>query len=162
MALHLKDKNERVAVITGASPSIGADIALTLQAQGLHVVNLDLDEAAIDSSLLSSGSPVYTCNGSNFEQVTQVLSQIEKDISVIGVLVHNAGIIKGGLTHKKDRISQWQSVIVVILTGGLNTCRAVLPKMRDQEWGRIINFSSMNALHGHLGRSNYAASKASV
>jgi 3-oxoacyl-[acyl-carrier protein] reductase len=77
----------------------------------------------------------------------------------IDVVVNNAGILRDRVVWKH---ADWQAVLGVHLTGTFNMTRAVVPAMREQGYGRIINVTSYTGLHGNVGQSNYAAAKAGI
>ena len=75
--------------------------------------------------------------------------------------MNNAGITRDGMLHKMDA-SDWGDVIATNLTSCYNMCRAVTPAMRDANYGRIVNISSINGQKGQLGQTNYSAAKAGM
>jgi 3-oxoacyl-[acyl-carrier protein] reductase len=79
----------------------------------------------------------------------------------VSTVVNNAGITRDAVVWKIDD-EQWNAVLNVHLTGTFNLTRAVVPVMRNQQRGRIINVSSYTGLHGNVGQANYAAAKAGI
>ena len=77
------------------------------------------------------------------------------------MLVNNAGITRDAMLHRMTA-AQWREVIDVDLGGCFNMCRSVIEGMRERRFGRIVNVSSVNALSGQAGQTNYAAAKAGM
>jgi acetoacetyl-CoA reductase/3-oxoacyl-[acyl-carrier protein] reductase len=96
---------------------------------------------------------------SNYESVDKWISTISKDTNI--VLINCAGINYNSFAHKAD-VDNWKKIIDVNLTGTFNVIRATLPLMRDNNYGRIINLSSVVAQLGVPGTSAYAASKSGL
>ncbi len=97
---------------------------------------------------------------SDYESVAHFIDSIQEKLSNI-ILINCAGISYNAYTHKSDP-KKWRNVIDTNLTGTYNMIHVILPFMRDQNYGRIINFSSVVAQKGTPGVSAYAASKAGL
>lgn len=102
----------------------------------------------------------YKVDVSKYESVAKFINVIKKDLTDI-TLLNCAGISYNSFTHKSDPV-KWKEVIDVNLIGAYHMIRAILPIMREQNYGRIINFSSVIAQKGTPGVSAYAASKAGL
>ena len=158
---------ERLVLITGGGRGIGKEIALKCKACGYSVVVNDFvaperqKESAVEF-LKETGIPIYYWDVSNFDDCHDHVQKIEKEhTKPIDILVNNAGITKDSFMHKMEKDS-WDSVIKVNLYGCFNMCHAVIGKMRERNYGRIVNLSSINALSGQIGQVNYVASKAGI
>ncbi|HEY0266629.1 MAG TPA: acetoacetyl-CoA reductase [Rhizomicrobium sp.] len=152
----------RTALITGGVSGIGAATAKLLKASGYNVVaNFFGNDAEADVFHGETGIPVRNWDVSDFDATQKAVGAVEKDFGAVEILVNNAGITQDCTLHKMT-FEQWRSVIDVDLTGCFNMCRAVINGMRDRRFGRIVNVSSINALSGQFGQTNYAAAKAGV
>jgi acetoacetyl-CoA reductase len=152
----------RTALVTGAVTGIGATTAKKLKAAGYAVIVNHFgtaDEAAAFRA--ETGIPTREWDVSDFEATQTAIGQLMQEFGPIEILVNNAGITRDGMLHKMS-YEQWRSVIDVDLGGCFNTCRAVMGSMRERRFGRIVNVSSINALSGQAGQTNYAAAKAGV
>jgi acetoacetyl-CoA reductase len=96
-----------------------------------------------------------------FEDCRRACQEIEAELGPIDVLVNNAGITRDGFFHKMTP-EQWSEVIRVNMDSLYNMTRQVIEGMREREWGRIVNISSINGQKGQLGQTNYSAAKAGV
>jgi len=150
----------RVALVTGGTRGIGKAIALGMQAEGYNVVATYAgnDEAA-SAFKEETGIPVYKFDVGDFDATASAIAQIKEDVGAIEVLINNAGITKDRPLHKMDK-SQWDAVINTNLSSLFNLSRNVIEDMREANFGRIINISSVNGQKGQFGQTNYAASKA--
>ncbi|CAH1660485.1 3-oxoacyl-ACP reductase FabG [Chelatococcus asaccharovorans] len=144
-----------VAIVTGAARGIGAAIAEALETGGWRVVRVDI-------GFSDMGPLRRALDVTRFDDVAAMVAAIEAELGPIGGVVNNAGITRDGFMHRMDPATQWEPVIAVNLTGPFNMCRAILPKMRERQFGRIVNMSSMNGLKGQAGQANYAAAKAGL
>ena len=150
----------RVAVVTGGSRGIGAAISKALKAAGFKVAaNYAGNEEAAAKFREETGIPVYKWDVSSYEACAAGLTEVEKDLGPIDVVVNNAGITRDGFFHKMTP-EQWNAVINTNLNSLFNMCRPVIDGMRNRNFGRIICISSINGQKGQAGQSNYSAAKA--
>lgn len=160
------DLTGRYAVVTGAGKGIGAAVAeRLLRDNAKGVALLDYDKGLVQKTaeqLDPTGERVkaFACDVSNCEQVEQTVKAVSECFGRIDILVNNAGITRDGMFHKMERAA-WDAVLNVNLNGPFYLCRAIVPLMRKQGYGRIVNISSTSAF-GNVGQSNYAASKAGL
>lgn len=160
------DLNHRHAVITGAAQGIGFSIASRLLASGASVSLWDRDKDQLKIALDQlrgkgnlSSEIVDVSNAGDVEMATQ--GTLEKH-SKIDILVSSAGI--AGPNHKSwdYPIDAWKQVIDINLTGVFLCCRAIVPHMIRQDYGRIVNISSIAGKEGNPNASAYSAAKAGV
>ncbi|MEM0989653.1 MAG: beta-ketoacyl-ACP reductase [Pseudomonadota bacterium] len=150
----------RVALVTGGSRGIGASISKALQAAGYSVAaNYAGNDEAAAAFKEETGIPVYKWSVADYDACAVGIAQVEADIGPVEVLVNNAGITRDGMFHKMTP-QQWKEVIDTNLTGIFNMTHPVWPGMREREFGRIINISSVNGQKGQMGQANYSAAKA--
>ena len=98
----------------------------------------------------------------DYDECLIAVQQIEREYNKPpSILVNNAGITRDCMLHKMN-IKDWQDVLDINLTSCFNMCRAVINQMRNQNYGRIVNISSVNAQAGSLGQTNYSAAKAGI
>jgi len=154
--------SKKIALVTGGTRGIGAAISKYLEKHDFHVVaNYHSNDEAAETFKAETGVDIAKFDVSNFAQVQEKVAEIIAQHGTIHVLVNNAGITKDGFMHKMDEES-WDAVIDTNLKSAFNTTRAVMNKMREQEFGRIINISSINAQKGQIGQTNYCAAKAGL
>jgi len=152
----------RVAIVTGGTRGIGASISKTLQQEGyLVAANYGGNDARAREFQVETGIPVYKWDVGDPEACEKGLEQVESDLGPICTLVNNAGITRDGMLHKMD-YQQWSEVIRVNLDAMFNMTRPLINGMRERNFGRIINISSINGQKGQMGQSNYSAAKAGV
>jgi len=150
----------RVAVVTGGTRGIGAAIAKALKAAGYRVAaNYGGNDEAAQKFKAETGIPVYKWDVGSHESCAAGLKQIEQDIGPVDILVNNAGITRDTMFHRMTP-DQWGAVINTNLNSLFNMCRPVIDGMRERNFGRIINVSSINGQKGQMGQTNYSAAKA--
>lgn len=159
----LKDK---VAIITGGASGIGWVTAQRFAKEGAIVqiwdVQVEKGKASVEN-LRSAGFPAdfYEVNTASWESVSRATQLVYAKHSRIDILINNAGITRDA-TLAKMSIEDWQKVIDVNLTGVFNCSKAVSAIMTETGYGRIINTSSVVALYGNFGQSNYVAAKSAL
>ncbi|WP_293901614.1 acetoacetyl-CoA reductase [Phenylobacterium sp.] len=152
----------RVALVTGGTRGIGRAIVERLKADGVKVAAgySGNDEAAAECAK-SLGIMVVKGNVGNFMDCKHATEAVEKELGPIDILVNNAGITRDGVFHRMSS-EQWSEVIRVNMDSLFNMTRQVIEGMREREWGRVINISSINGQKGQVGQTNYSAAKAGV
>ncbi len=157
----------KVAIVTGAGQGMGKAVSLQLASNGAYLVINDVNTDAAEQSVTevkSAGGEAIASAGSvtsktDVDRMVQVATEVYGGVHI---LVNNAGILRS--THVIDiEEDEWDLVIEVNLKGTYLCSRAVLPAMREANWGRIVNFSSTaGRKYSTLGGAHYSASKAGV
>lgn len=163
----MDDLKDRVALVTGGSRGIGAASAVALAAAGCDVAvnyrNRQKEAAAVCEQIhrLGRRAVAVQADVSQSRKVHQMAQRIEKELGTVSILVNNAGIAR---QQKIEDIaeSDWDELIAVNLKSVFLVSQALLPAMRQQRWGRIINMSSVAAQTGGVVGPHYAASKAGM
>ncbi len=152
----------KVAIVTGGTRGIGRAISEALKADGYKIVALfHGNKEAAKQFKAETGCEAMKLDVTDFEACQKIIDKIEKEYGQIEVLVNNAGITKDGVLHKMD-IENWNDVLQTNLTSCFNMCRAIIPKMRERKFGRVVNISSINGQKGQFGQVNYCAAKAGM
>lgn len=141
-------------IVTGASGDIGKYVFNFFQEKGEEVCG------TYNSNGTGDADGMYKVDITSFESVQNFIHQIGSKAKDL-ILINSAGIPFATMTHK-SKPQEWKRVIDVNLTGTYNVIRALLPIMREQDFGRIICFSSVVAVTPTSGVSAYAASKAGL
>jgi acetoacetyl-CoA reductase len=152
----------RIALVTGGTRGIGAAISQDLHAKGYRVIaSYAKNHASAESFAKASRIDIIPFDVSNEAECVDACAKIEKQFGPIEVLVHNAGITADS-TIAKMKADQWHKVIETNLDSCFYLTRAVLTGMKHKGFGRLIYLSSVNALKGQRGQSNYSATKAAI
>jgi acetoacetyl-CoA reductase len=150
----------RVAVVTGGTRGIGAAIAKGLKVAGYNVAaNYAGNDEAAGKFKTDTGIAVFKWDVSSYDACDAGLKQVAAELGPVEVLVNNAGITRDGMFHKMP-VEQWRAVIDTNLNSLFNMCRPVIEGMRERQFGRIVNISSINGQKGQMGQTNYSAAKA--
>ena len=161
-------ENNKVALITGGARGIGKSIVLNMARNNYDIIiNYNQSyEAANElakevNNISDSKVKVIQADVSEELEVQKMFLEISNEFSGVDVLINNAGITKDGLSMRM-KTEDWDSVINTNLRGSYLCSQNAIKSMMSNRWGRIINISSVIGLHGNLGQSNYAASKAGL
>jgi NAD(P)-dependent dehydrogenase (short-subunit alcohol dehydrogenase family) len=158
------DLSGQTAIVTGAATGIGEAIAKRLAASGATIAVADLDQAGATAVAQSLGNNSFalpvdiTSSRSVFDAISHVLAKTTR----IDILVNNAGLAGRAAPIWEQTEEDWQKIIAVNMTGVFNTCRAVLPHMRERQYGRIVNIASIAGKEGNPNMGPYSATKAAV
>lgn len=159
--------SDRVAIITGGSRGIGRAIALTLAQKGAAVVvNYAASAGAaadVVDSIRSRGGRAIACKAdvSDSGEAAGLVKEAQTQFGRVDILVNNAGVIRDNLILRmKDE--DWETVLGINLKGAFNCARAAARGMLKNQYGRIINISSVSGIIGNTGQVNYCASKAGL
>ena len=156
----------RFAVVTGAGKGIGYAVAkrfLEDNAAGVALFDMDYELVSASAKELDpSGERVMAvkCDVSDRENVNAAFRQAFDRFGKVDILVNNAGITRDAMFHKMT-VEQAKKVMDVHFYGTFYCCQAVIPGMREREYGKIVNISSTSAF-GNIGQANYSAAKAAI
>lgn len=159
------DLEGKVALVTGGSMGIGTEISLDLARNGADVAltyrkhEKEAKEVVDQINAMGRKGKEYKVDVSEFEAVQKLVEQVLDEFGHIDILINNAGMNWDGVVWKMTE-EQWDAVINVDLKGTFNFIRAVAPLFREQKSGKIVNITSINALRGKFGQTNYSAAKA--
>ena len=152
----------RVALVTGGTRGIGKAIVKRLKDAGLTVAaGYAGNEENAKKVAEELGVMVVKGSVDNFFDCKRAAQEVEAALGPIEVLVNNAGITRDGFFHKMT-VDQWQQVIHTNMDSVFNMTRQVIEGMRERNYGRIINISSINGQKGQAGQTNYSAAKAGM
>ena len=156
------------ALITGSARGIGAAIALRLAKDGYNIALNDISEAMFEDNdimdkIKAEGVECekFICDVSSYAQVEETVKAVKARFGTIDVLVNNAGAGDFHTTTEKCSDEFWDRMIALNQASVLYCCRAVLPHMRSQGSGSIVNLSAIAGVYGNAGVS-YSAAKAAV
>jgi 3-hydroxybutyrate dehydrogenase len=154
---------DRTALVTGAGSGIGAAIAEELARAGAYVLVQDLRPEAAQSvaeGIRTVGGKADAVGGdvSNADDVRSIVDRLMQSHSRVDILVNNAGL-QHVAPLDQFPLEKWNQLLGVLLTGPFLLTQAVLPPMRRQQWGRIINLASVNGKRGDPGKAAYCAAK---
>ena len=147
----------KVAVVTGGSRGLGQAMCERFASEGAKVVAVDMAELAYKNDNVE----FYKLNVTSPEDINKFKEYMVEKYHKVDILVNNAGITRDAMTRKMTD-EMWDLVINVNLKGVFNMGRAFGPLMEENNYGSIINISSVVGVFGNIGQANYAASKAGV
>ena len=156
----------KVALVTGASYGIGFAIAEGMAKAGATIVFNDIRQELVDKGLAAykeAGVEAhgYVCDVTDEDAVQAMVKQIAQEVGVIDILVNNAGITRDNLILRLTE-QDFDAVLDTNLKSAFLCCKEAARRMVRQRYGRIVNLSSVVALRGNAGQTNYAASKAGL
>lgn len=157
--------SSRTALITGAGRNIGRAVALGLAADGFNVVvNGSSDRAAAEAVAAEArglGVQALVAMGDvgRREDCRRIASEALAALGPVQVLVNNAALRPAKPFLEIDPEEDWRRVLAVDLEASVWLSQALLPGMVERGWGRIVNFTGMNAIHGYAGRAPVSVAK---
>lgn len=161
----------QVAIVTGGSSGIGRAVALELAQQGVDIgfcflddgaqSRLDAQAVARELRQLEVGVVFRHCDVRESRDVSAFVAEVIEELGSVQILVNNAGVGRDrALWRMQDH--EWEAVVRTNLDGAFFFTRAVAPHMRAQEYGKIVNVTSVHGLRSEFGIANYASSKAAL
>ena len=158
------DLNGRCAVVTGGAQGFGKAITERFVASGAKVAIWDHDHALAEKTAKAIG-PAVTAIKVDVADLAAVEKARDATIAAFGkidILVNNAGIAGINKTVWETDLDEWRKVLRVNLDGPFICCKAIVPSMIGQKYGRIVNIASIAGKEGNPNASAYSASKAAV
>ena len=159
------DLNNKVAIVTGGAQGFGFAITEKFLASGAKVLIWDIDEREANDALkkLNNENCSYQkVDVNNFNDIEKTLKQIESSHGKIDIFINNAGITGMNATIADYPTDEWEKVINLNLNAVFYCCKAVVPYMIKQNYGRIVNISSIAGKEGNPNAGAYSTSKAGV
>ena len=159
------DLKDRVAIITGGAQGFGLAISKRIIQSGGKVVIWDIDEIAIESALKEINSKDLSfkkIDVTNFVEIEKALLETENELGKIDLFVNNAGITGMNAKVWDYPLDEWKKVIELDLNSTFYCCKAVVPHMIKNNYGRIVNIASIAGKEGNPNTSAYSTAKAGV
>jgi 3-oxoacyl-[acyl-carrier protein] reductase len=160
-------KAKKAALVTGGGRNIGRACVLGLAEDGFDVaINGSSDRAACEkvaqeAEKLGARTLVVMGDVGKSEECKRIAEEVIKQFGAVDVLINNAAL-RPNKPFLEMSDADWQRVIAVDLNAAVWLSRACLPGMLSKGWGRIVNFTGMNAIHGHAGRTPVSVAKHGV
>ena len=159
------DLNKRIAIVTGGAQGFGLAVSERFIQSGAKVIIWDIDEEAAKKAkekINSENLNYQIVDVSNFENINKSLSEIENKYGKIDIFINNAGIAGMNTTVAEYPLDEWKKVINLNLNSVFYCCKAVVPFMEKNNYGRIVNIASIAGKEGNPNASAYSTSKAGV
>ena len=155
--------SSRWAVVTGGDKGIGKGIVEVMARKKYNVIFTYLSNIQGASALTAkySNAIAVQCDISDKDSIQSAINFINCKVDRVDILINNAGVDKDGIFLKMDFL-KWSEVINTNLVQIYHLTHSILPSMTANNWGRIINVSSIGAFQDSFGKSNYAAAKAGI
>jgi len=160
--MHKFNFKNRTAVITGGAQGFGLDIAKRFLDSGAKVFIWDIDEKLLESAVDELKNPNLFYNAvdvSNYKDVEKNVTEIILK-SNIDILINNAGITGPTAPVWEYDVEMWNKIVQINLMGTFNCCRAIVPNMIKNNYGRIVNVASVAGKDGNANASAYSSAKA--
>jgi len=159
--MHKFDLTNRTAVITGGGQGFGLDIAKRFLDSGAKAIIWDIDEELLKSAVKEVNDPNLSYNVidvSNYKQIEKIVSDITSKFN-IDILINNAGITGPTAPLWEYDVEMWNKIVQINLVGTFNCCRAIVPNMIKNNYGRIVNVASVAGKDGNANASAYSSGK---
>ena len=158
---------KRSALITGAAVGIGRATAIVFAEKGADLVLVDLDGEKLEAlkeelEVYNSKILIYKCDVSDEQGVYDVVKQAEAKLGKIDILVNNAAIWRCHTPFVETSTDEWRKYLDVNIMSVVYFTRAVLPKMIENQYGRIINVASVAGVYGNANMVHYSATKGAI
>jgi len=155
------DLTGKTALVTGSTSGIGLGIAQRLAAAGATLILNGFGDPAPAQASLPGRSGFHSADLSKPDEIQDLFAYAERDFGGVDILVNNAGI-QHVAPVEDFPVERWDAVIALNLSAVFHTTRLALPGMRERDWGRIVNISSVHGLVASTGKAAYVAAKHGV
>lgn len=161
------ENKKRVALVTGASVGIGETTALKLAEAGCDLVLFDINEEKMSDvkarcEAFGVRAGAYACDISCEAAVNEAVADAINTFGKIDILVNNAALWRGAESFLETSIEKWKLFIDINIMGMVYITRAVLPKMIENNYGKIINVASVAGVYGNADMACYSATKGAM
>ena len=160
--MHKFDFKDRTAIVTGGAQGFGLDIAKRFLESGAKVFIWDIDKKLLNSAVDEVKNPNLfhsVVDISNYQEVEKNVAEITSN-SNIDILINNAGITGPTGPLWEYDVDMWNKIVQINLMGTFNCCRAIVPNMIKNNYGRIVNVASVAGKDGNANASAYSSGKA--
>jgi len=160
--MHSFDFKNRTAVVTGGAQGFGLDVAKRFLESGAKVFIWDIDEKLLKSAVDEVKNPNLSysiVDISNYQDVEKHVAEITSKTN-IDILINNAGITGPTGPLWEYDVDMWNKIVQINLVGTFNCCRAIVPNMIKNNYGRIVNVASVAGKDGNANASAYSSGKA--
>ncbi|WP_440933049.1 SDR family NAD(P)-dependent oxidoreductase [Candidatus Pelagibacter sp.] len=160
--MHKFDFKNRTAVVTGGAQGFGLDVAKRFLESGAKVFIWDIDEKLLKSAADEVKNPnlfYRVVDIANYQDVEKNVAEITSKIN-IDILINNAGITGPTGPLWEYDVDMWNKIVQINLIGTFNCCRAIVPNMIKNNYGRIVNVASVAGKDGNANASAYSSGKA--
>lgn len=159
--------NEKTALITGASTGIGRAAAIKFAQNGANVVIIDIDESKLcktekEIKQYTNNVLAMQCDVRDEENVYKTVRLAEEKFGSVDILVNNAAIWRCWKSFIDTPADEWRNFIDINIMGVVYFTKAVLPKMYENSYGRIINIASVAGVYGNANMAHYSATKGAL
>jgi 3-oxoacyl-[acyl-carrier protein] reductase len=157
--------SNRVAIVTGGAQGFGLAITERFIKSGAKVIIWDIDKEKAEIALIKINSKncfYEIVDVTNFDEIKKILNDIESNHGKIDIFINNAGIAGTNTTVAEYPLEEWNKVIDLNLNAVFYCCKAVVPFMIKNNYGRIVNIASIAGKEGNPNASAYSSSKAGV
>jgi 3-oxoacyl-[acyl-carrier protein] reductase len=159
------DLKNRTAIITGGAQGFGFAISKRLIQSGAKVIIWDIDEATAkkaEKEIDSKNFNYQIVDVTDFDKIEKAIKDLEKDFGKIDIFVNNAGMTGMNAKVWEYPIAEWKKVIELDLNSAFYCCKAIVPHMIKNNYGRIVNIASIAGKEGNPNASAYSSAKAGV
>ena len=160
--MHKFDFKNQTAVITGGAQGFGLDIAKKFLESGCKVFIWDIDEKLLKTvakEIDNSNLNYHVIDVSDYAKIKKIVDEITNKYK-IDILINNAGITGPTGPLWEYNVEKWNKIVQINLMGTFNCCRAIVPNMISNNYGRIVNVASVAGKDGNANASAYSAAKA--
>ena len=158
------DFKGKTAIVTGAGAGIGKAVAIKFAQNGAMVVLVDVDTEKMESvkkeiQEYTKDVIAFKCDISNETEVYEADKKAEDTFGGVDILINNAAIWRCWSTVLDTPIEEWRKYYDINVFGTVNFIKAVLPKMVEKGYGKIVNVSSVAGVYGNANMAHYSATK---
>lgn len=159
--------NGKTAMVTGAAVGIGRATAIKFAQNGANLVLVDINYEKLESvkkeiEEYTDKVLIFKCDVSNVENVNEVVAEAEKEFGKIDILINNAALWRDRATFVDSPVELWQKYIDINIMGVVYCIKAVLPKMIENKYGKIINIASVAGVYGNAKMTHYSTTKGAL